>query len=238
MRHERRLTCAVHEVLGPSQAEFSSGALGVGAGAGAVEDASEARRGRVAAVSASGPVYPVFLRLEGRLALVVGAGSVAERKIASLVEAGARVRVVAPEATEAVRRLASEGTVEWLPRRYEDGDLEGVWLVVAATPDAAVQRAVGDAALGRRVFCIAVDDPPNATAYSGAVVRRAPFLIAISSSGATPALTRLVREIIEEVLPGEEWVEHAKRLRARWLAERTPMGERFSQLVAEFKRRP
>ena len=69
-------------------------------------------------------------------------------------------------------------------------------------------------------------------------MRRPPFLIAISSSGATPALTRLVREIIEYVLPGDEWVEHAQRLRAKWLADGTPMAERFSQLVREWRDRP
>ncbi len=170
--------------------------------------------------------------------LVVGAGSVAERKIASLVEAGAQVRVVAPEAVEAVQRLSDAGAIEWRARRFEEADLDGVWLVMAATSDPAVQRTVGDGARARRVFCVAVDDPPNATAYSGGVVRRPPFLIAISSSGATPALTRLVREIIEYVLPGDEWVEHAQRLRAKWLADGTPMAERFSQLVREWRDRP
>ena len=169
--------------------------------------------------------------------LVVGAGSVAERKIAALVDAGARVKVVAPEAVEPVRRLSDTKALEWHPRRFEDADLEGVWLVMAATSDPEVQRLVGDGARARRVFCVAVDDPANATAYSGAVVRRPPFLIAISSSGATPALTRLVREIIEYVLPGDEWVEHARQLKAKWLADGTPMADRFSQLVREWKDR-
>lgn len=186
----------------------------------------------------SSVLFPLFLKLEDRLVVVVGAGAVAERKIASLVEAGARVRVVAPEATESVRRLSDDGKVEWRARGYQDADLDDAWLVMAATSDAEVQRQVGDGATGRRIFCVAIDDPPNATAYSGAVVRRPPFLVAISSSGAAPALSRLMREVLESVLPGEDWVEHATRLRARWLAEGTPMAERFSQLVAEWKRRP
>ena len=183
----------------------------------------------------SSPVFPLFLRLEDRLVLVVGAGAVAERKIASLVEAEARVRVVAPEATDAVRRLSETGVVEWLPRVFDESDLDGAWLVMAATNDPEVQQRIGDSAKARRVFCVAIDDPPNATAYSGAVVRRPPFLVAISSSGATPALTRLLREIIESVLPGDDWVEHAKQLRAKWIAQGTPMAERFSELVREWR---
>ena len=64
-------------------------------------------------------------------------------------------------------------------------------------------------------------------------MRRPPFLVAISSSGATPALTRLVREIIEQVLPGDAWIEHARALREKWIADGTPMGERFGDLVAK-----
>jgi siroheme synthase-like protein len=182
-------------------------------------------------------LYPVFLKLEGRRVLVVGGGAIAERKIASLVAAGARIKVVAPEATEKIRRFALDGTVQWDARPFEDADADGAWLLIAATSDPRVQRQAAGSADARRVFAIAVDDPANASAYSGAVVKRAPFTIAISSSGATPALTRLVREIIEEVLPGEDWVEQAKRLRAKWLAERTPTGDRFAELVKALKAR-
>jgi siroheme synthase-like protein len=182
-------------------------------------------------------LFPLFLKVEGRAVLVIGAGAVAEGKIASLLAAGARVRVVAPSATEAVRRLAREGRVEWREGPFEEGDADGAWLVIAATSDPDAQRAAAAAALSRRVFVIAVDDPGNASAYSGAVVERPPFTVAISSSGSTPALTRLLREIIEDLLPGDAWVEHAKRLRAAWRAEGTPMGDRFAELVRAFKHR-
>ena len=184
-----------------------------------------------------GSLFPLFLKLDGRDVLVVGAGAIAERKVGSLVEAGARVRLVAPEATPELRRLTEAGTIAWAQRTFEDADLEGTWLVVAATGVAEVQRRVAAAAEGRRVFLLAVDDPPNASAYSGAIVRRPPFLVAISSSGATPALTRLVRDIVEQVLPGDEWVAHAKALREKWLADGTPMGERFGALVRDLQRR-
>ena len=168
--------------------------------------------------------------------LVVGAGEVAERKVGSLLGAGATVHVVAPEATPALEQRATAGTIDWKRRGFVDADVDGAWLVFAATDDATTQRVVSEACRARRVFCIAVDDPPNATAYSGAVVRRAPFTIAISSSGATPALTRLVRELVEQVLPGEQWVTHAQQLRARWKADGTPMADRFAELVREIAR--
>jgi siroheme synthase-like protein len=182
-------------------------------------------------------LLPLFLKLEGRDVLVVGGGGVAERKIAALLEARAIVRVVSPEATEGVQRAAADGAIRWERRAFADADADGAWLVFAATGDAEVQRGVAEAARARRVFCVAVDDPPNASAYSGAVVHRPPFLVAISSQGATPALTRLLREVIEQVLPGDAWVERARELRARWLADGTPMGERFPELVREITRR-
>ena len=182
-------------------------------------------------------LLPLFLKLDGRTVLVVGAGSVAERKVASLLEAQARVRVVAPEATAGLKAKAKGGLLEWVPRRFDEGDAEGAWLIVSCTGDAGTHRRVAAAAQARRIFVLAVDDPPNASAYSGAVVRRPPFVIAISSSGATPALTRVVREIIEQILPGDDWVDHAKRLRAKWIADGTPVGERFGSLVRSLKER-
>lgn len=181
-------------------------------------------------------LLPLFLRLGDKLALVVGGGAVAERKIASLLDVGARVRVVAPDASDEVKRLAREGRVEWRERAFEDADVEGAWLVYAATSSPEVQRSVATAAEARRVFCVAVDDPPNASAYSAAVVRRPPMVVAISSSGAAPALTRLLREVVEHVLPAEEWIRRAEELRAQWLRDGTPMGDRFAQLVREIAR--
>jgi uroporphyrin-III C-methyltransferase/precorrin-2 dehydrogenase/sirohydrochlorin ferrochelatase len=182
-------------------------------------------------------LFPLFLKLGRRAVLVVGAGAMAERKVRSLVAVGADVRLVAPEATAELRRMAHERVLQWAARPFEERDLEGVWLVVAATGDVETQRRVAAGAEGRRLFLLAVDDPANASAYSGAVVRKHPFLIAISSSGATPALTRLLREIVEQVLPGDAWIEHAKALRERWIADGTPVGERFASLVRDLKER-
>jgi siroheme synthase-like protein len=91
-------------------------------------------------------LYPLFLKLQGKDVLVLGAGVVAEKKIADLVAAGARVRVVAPEATTAIQDLAARGVVAWEPRRFAIADVEGAWLVVAATTDPAAQEAAAQAA--------------------------------------------------------------------------------------------
>jgi siroheme synthase-like protein len=182
-------------------------------------------------------LFPLFLKLDERPVLVVGAGAVAERKVVGLIGTGARIRLVAPDATPELRRLAAAGRLEWAARCFDENDVDGAWLVVAATGDVEVQRRIAAAAEARRTFLLAVDDPPNASAYAGAVVRRPPFLVAISSSGATPALTRLVREIVEQVLPGDTWIEHAKALREKWIADGTPIGERFGSLVRELKER-
>ncbi|MBV9950209.1 MAG: bifunctional precorrin-2 dehydrogenase/sirohydrochlorin ferrochelatase [Myxococcales bacterium] len=182
-------------------------------------------------------LHPLFLKLANRRVLVIGAGPVGERKIASLLPSGARVSVVAPEATSAVRDLAARGVIEWIEREFVEADVEGAWLIFAAAADPEVQRRAAAAAEAARTFIVAVDDPSNASAYSAAVVERAPFTVAISSGGAAPAVTRLLRELIEQILPAEGWVEEAGRLRARWLAEGAPMGDRFAELVRTFAAR-
>jgi uroporphyrin-III C-methyltransferase/precorrin-2 dehydrogenase/sirohydrochlorin ferrochelatase len=182
-------------------------------------------------------LHPVFLKLAGRPVLVVGGGSVAERKIEALLEAGARVHAVAPSATKAIQRNAQRGALQWSARPFASADVDGVWLVVAATADPDVQQHVAAAAEERRTFVIAVDDPAHASAYSGAIVRRPPFTIAISSSGTAPALTRLVRHVIEEVLPSDDAISHARKLRTEWLARGTPPGQRFDDLVRSLARR-
>ena len=95
-----------------------------------------------------------------------------------------------------------------------------------------VNASIAAACEERRVFVNAVDDPPNATAYFGGLVRRGPFTIAISSRGEAPALTRLLREVIEGALPPDRWIEEARALRRKWKSHETPMESRFGELVS------
>lgn len=181
-------------------------------------------------------LFPVFLKLGGRRVLVVGGGPVATSKLDALLAAGADVTVVAPEVTDAI--VAAGVRVERRP--FETADLDGAWLVVAAaTPE--VNAAVSAAAGARRVFVNAVDDPPNATAYLGGVVRRSGATIAISTGGRAPALAGLLREGLEDVLPADEtleaWLVEADRLRDRWRSTGVPMAQRRPQLAEVIARR-
>ncbi len=147
--------------------------------------------------------YPAFLDLRGRHCVVVGGGRVATRKVESLLECGARVRVIAPLASPRVTALAAEGQLEWQPRAYRDGDLQDVWLCIAATDDRTVNARVVQEANHRGGLVTAVDATPGANVRSGAVLRKGDVTLAISSEGRSPAFARLLRERMEQVLEAE-----------------------------------
>jgi uroporphyrin-III C-methyltransferase/precorrin-2 dehydrogenase/sirohydrochlorin ferrochelatase len=179
-------------------------------------------------------MFPVFLKLDGLPVLVVGGGPVATAKLAALRAAGAAITVVAPDVTDEIR---ASGVVIRL-RRFEEGDLEDVWFVVAAaTPE--VNQQVSRAAAARHLFVNAVDDPPNATAYLGGVVRRGSATIAISTGGRAPALAGLLREAIDDVLPADldEWFDRADELKRRWRSSGVPMESRRPELAEAIARR-
>jgi len=178
-------------------------------------------------------LLPLFLDLTGRDVLLVGAGRVAAGKLQQLLAAGARVRVVAPTIGLELAAVASRGAgVEVSVRPFQASDLADVWLVVAAaTPE--VNRQVSLAAEPRRVFVNAVDDPDNATAYLSGVVRRDGVTIAVSTSGDAPALTALVREALDALLPRDlsAWIFTARSQRAEWRRGGVPMEERKPRLL-------
>jgi uroporphyrin-III C-methyltransferase/precorrin-2 dehydrogenase/sirohydrochlorin ferrochelatase len=172
--------------------------------------------------------YPVFLRLEGRSVLLVGGGGVAAAKIPALIDAGARVTVVAP----AIRPELARPGVDLRRRPFTPSDLAGIsFVVAAATPE--VNRAVAAAAEPRGLFVNAVDDVESASAWLGGVVRRNGVTVAISTSGRSPALAGLLREALEQLLPDDlqRWVELAEQLRADWKARGLPMRERRPLLL-------
>jgi uroporphyrin-III C-methyltransferase / precorrin-2 dehydrogenase / sirohydrochlorin ferrochelatase len=175
-------------------------------------------------------VFPVFLKLEGRRVLVVGAGPVAAGKLRALLDAGARVTVVAPEVVDEIPSISS--ALEIVRRPFETTDLDGVWYVVAAAPP-EVNRAVARAAEARGLFVNAVDDMENASAYMGAIVQRAGVTIALSTDGEAPALAGLLREALEQLLPDDldRWMSQAREARRQWLAAGVPMAERRPLLL-------
>ncbi|MGB7220643.1 MAG: uroporphyrinogen-III C-methyltransferase [Vicinamibacterales bacterium] len=173
-------------------------------------------------------LMPLFLNLAGRDVVLVGAGRVAAGKLRQLLAAGARVRVVAPSVAPEIE----EAGVDVVRRGFEPCDLDGAWLVVAAAPP-DVNREVAAAAESRRVFVNAVDDPANASAFLTGVVRRSGMTLAISTKGEAPALTALVREAIDALLPQDlnDWVAEARRQRKIWRSSRVPMESRKPRLL-------
>jgi uroporphyrin-III C-methyltransferase/precorrin-2 dehydrogenase/sirohydrochlorin ferrochelatase len=124
-------------------------------------------------------VYPVGLRLRDRRVVVVGGGQFAHRQIAGLVEARARVSVVAPEVTPAVEALVAAGSVTWVQRRYETGDLQDAWYAVAATDDAEANAAVAEEAERARIFCVRADNRHASTGWPPAVARRDDLVLGV-----------------------------------------------------------
>lgn len=142
-------------------------------------------------------LFPLFVDLHDRPVLVVGGGVVAERKVQALREAGARIHVQAPALTPPLQLLADTGLIGWYPGTFRAGALDGVWLVIAATDDATVNRTVADAASRRRVFANVVDDAVLSSFHVPAVVRRGDLQIAISSGGGAPMVARHLRRQLE-----------------------------------------
>ncbi|HUK47325.1 MAG TPA: bifunctional precorrin-2 dehydrogenase/sirohydrochlorin ferrochelatase [Terriglobales bacterium] len=165
-------------------------------------------------------MFPIFLKLEGRRCLVVGAGTVAEGKIRGLLEAGASVLVVAPQAVFQIRRWQSQGAIAWKPRKFDPSDLDRVSLVVAATSLRDLNSQVFREARLRNVLCNAVDDPENCDFYYGAVVKRGDLQIAISTNGRSPALAQRLRQELEEQFGPEyeSWLEELGEARNQAIA--------------------
>ena len=156
-------------------------------------------------------LFPIFLKLEGRRCLVVGAGTVAEQKILGLIEAEGNVQVVAPQATDLVREWADSGVIDWQARTFDVKDLEGKFLVIVATSARELNESIFREAQQRQILCNVVDDPPHCDFYYPSVVRRGDLQIAISTAGHSPALAqRLRREL--ELQFGPEYGEWLSRL--------------------------
>jgi uroporphyrin-III C-methyltransferase/precorrin-2 dehydrogenase/sirohydrochlorin ferrochelatase len=143
------------------------------------------------------PLFPLFTHLAGRAVLVVGGGAVARRKVQALLPTGASVRVGATVLDSQLAQLAAQGRIEVLAGPFNEAWLEGAWLVVAATDDRAVNRAVAAAAEARRVWANVVDDAELSSAHLPARVERGAVQIAISSGGGAPMLARHLREQLE-----------------------------------------
>lgn len=180
----------------------------------------------------AGPLFPIFIKLTGRPCLVVGAGAVATSKIRSLLEAGAKVTVVAPQASEEIQRLAAGDAIHWSARIFLPGDLESIFLAIAATSDAEVNRLVFLESQQRGILCNSVDDPPHCDFYFPSVVRRGDLQVAVSTAGESPALAQRLRVELEQSLDARlgDWLRELGELRRQILAGEPSSDARTSLL--------
>jgi len=155
-------------------------------------------------------LFPMFLKLDGKRCLVVGAGNVGAPKIMRLAETGARVQVVALQAREEIRELAREGKITLELRAFEANDLDGTILAVVATASPVVNHTIYLEAQRRGVLCNVVDVPELCDFYYPAVVQRGDLQIAISTNGQSPSLAQKLRQQLEKQF-GAGY--------ARWVAE-------------------
>ncbi len=164
-------------------------------------------------------LLPIFLKLQGRPCLVVGAGNIAAPKIASLLRAGGAVTVVAPAARPEVEQWAHAGELAWHQREFTPSDLDGIFLVITGTDVQAINHTVAEEARARHILCNSIDDPPDCDFFYPSVVRRGELQIAISTAGKSPALAQRLREELDALLPEDSgtWLDRLGETRARMM---------------------
>jgi len=172
-------------------------------------------------------LFPIMLKLQSKRCVVVGGGEIAAGKIGALLASGAEVAVIAPRATDSIQKQAREQKLAWTAREFTADDVNGAFLVVAATDSPSVNEAVFRACTERGVLCNVVDDPEHCDFYYPAVVRRGALQIAISTSGRSPALAHRLRVELEQQFGPEyaDWLEHLGRERREILARTMPSDE-------------
>lgn len=142
--------------------------------------------------------YPIFLDIKGKPCVVIGGGNVAERKVLSLLDAGAKVLVISPKLTLALKKLANKKKIGYCPKAYEKGNLKGFFLAYSATNDQKVNRDVFNEAKRQGVLLNVVDVPELCNFIVPSVVERGDLLIAISTSGKSPAMAKKIRQQLEK----------------------------------------
>ena len=157
------------------------------------------------------PFYIACLKLTGRRCVVVGGGEIGLEKVEGLLACDGRVVLIAPEAEDELQALAAEGSIEWLRRQYQPGDLEATFIAIAATNDTDVNIRVYEDAEARAMLVNVVDVPPLCNFILPAIVRTGPLAIAISTAGASPALAKRIKAEIAEVY-GEPYARLAMLL--------------------------
>jgi len=184
-------------------------------------------------------LFPIFVKLEGRLIVVIGGGAIAEGKIPGALATGARIRLVAPSITPQIAEWVRFGKIDWLPKEFEPADLDSAFLTIAATSALGVNESVFREAEARGILCNAVDDIEHCHFYYGAVVQRGDLQIAISTNGKSPALAQRLRQEFEaEFGPEyEAWLQWLGAAREA-LRATGPSSETTKKLLHELASRP
>ena len=183
-------------------------------------------------------LQPVFLKLDGRPGLLVGAGNVALEKLNTLLTSGVRLRVIAPEIKAEIRGFADEGKIDLVERKFALKDLDGNFIVIAATDSPEVNATVYRESVARGILVNSVDDPPHCDFYFGSVVRRGDLQVAISTAGESPSVAQQLRREIDERLPEDlgAWLSEVGQLRREILAT-YPAGEERKALLHRVAKR-
>jgi len=183
-------------------------------------------------------LQPIFLKLDGRPGLLVGAGNVALEKVNTLLSSGIRLKVIAPNAKAEIHSLAVENKIELVQRKFTPDDLGGNFVVIAATDDPEVNATVYRESVARGILVNSVDDPPHCDFYFGSVVRRGDLQVAISTAGESPAVAQQLRREIDEQLPEDvgPWLAQVGKLR-REILETHPAGDERKALLHRIAKR-
>ena len=182
----------------------------------------------------SASLYPLFLNLQCRVCVVIGGSEMAEGKVRDLLNAEAKIQLIAPDVTPQIADWSRAGRLHWEPRPYQRGDLADAFLVVSIA-DTGTNAKVFEEAEAGHVFCNAVDDIPHCSSYASAIVRRGPLQIAISTAGNSPAPAQRLRKELEERFCEEygPWVRQLGELRSQLCEDKEIDGETRRRMLHE-----
>ena len=165
--------------------------------------------------------YPLFADLRGRRCVVIGGGLVAQRKVTTLLRFGASITLISPTVTPRLARYATQGTIRYRARRFKTCDLDGAWLVYAATDDQQINERVFGEASAAQIFTNVVDQKPFCSFIAPSIVKRGDLVIAVSTGGASPTVAKRLRRDLQQTIGSD----YAKLLRLlndlRGIAKRT-----------------
>ncbi len=162
-------------------------------------------------------LFPIYLDLSGKNCLIIGGGPVAERKVENLLEYEVNIKIVSPQVEKRIKEWSLDGSITWLPREFEEHDLDEIFMVFVATNYGSINQWVVELCRQRGILANAVDDPPNCDFFVPSLIRHNSLVVAISTEGKSPLFARKLREELEEIITPEygEFVEILGELRTQ-----------------------